>query len=645
MFETETRRESANPLPAAARRRRLPVGAEVQPGGGVHFRLWAPQRRRVDLVVVAAKGEPPPTTELRLDRDGDGYWVGLLDRVGAGTRYAYRLDGEDKLYPDPASRYQPEGPHGPSEVVDPGTFAWTDATWSGLTLAGQVVYELHIGTFTPEGSWAAAAARLPHLQELGITAIEVMPVAEFPGAFGWGYDGVELYAPYRGYGRPDDFRRFVDQAHRLGLGVVLDVVYNHFGPDGNYLSCFWPGYFSDKSTEWGQAIDYSAPATRELVAHNAAYWIDEYHLDGLRLDATQSIFDDPANHIVAELTRKARAAAGKRTIVVFAENEPQETGLVRPPEVGGYGLDSLWNDDFHHSARVALTGHTEAYYADYLGSPQELISAAKYGYLFQGQWYVWQKQRRGQSARGIPPRAFAAYLENHDQVANTCQGARLWRASAPGRFRAMTGLLLLGPWTPLLFQGQEWNASPPFLFFADHHEELAGLVQKGRVEFLAQFPSCATPEMRDNLAAPHARATFERCILDWSEPGQGAHAQMLALHRDLLALRRADPVIRTQATAGVTLDGAVLGPDAFLLRYLAVDEADDRLLLVNLGRDLPLRPASEPLLAPPAGARWKVAWSSEDPRYGGEGTAGFESETDVPRLPGQAALLLTATRG
>jgi maltooligosyltrehalose trehalohydrolase len=645
----------------AAVRRRLPIGAEVQPGG-VHLRLWAPERRRVEVVWGPDRPgqrlagpelarEPGYFNNQLLERDSAGYWSGLLARAGAGTHYAFRLDDDDKLYPDPASRFQPEGPHGPSEVIDPGAFAWTDQGWSGATLPGQVVYELHIGTFTAQGTWQAAAARLPQLREVGVTALEVMPVAEFPGRFGWGYDGVNLFAPYHGYGRPDDFRRFVDAAHRLGLAVLLDVVYNHFGPDGNYLSAFWPRYFSDKATEWGQAINYDGggqvdPApTRQLVTSNAGYWIDEYHLDGLRLDATQSIFDDSPEHVVTALTRQARAAAGTRPILVFAENEPQEPRLVRPPEQGGNGLDALWNDDFHHSARVVLTGRSEAYYTDYRGAPQEFISAAKYGYLYQGQWYVWQKQRRGQSARGLPPRAFAAYLENHDQVANSGRGGRLWQSTSPARLRAMTGLLLLGPWTPLLFQGQEWNASAPFLFFADHNPELARLVSAGRVEFLAQFESCATSEMQAQLAPPEAHETFARCLLDWQERDRPAHAAALALHRDLLALRQRDPVIRTQGSDGVTVDGAVLGPDAFLLRYLAPRAADDRLLLVNFGRQLALRPAPEPLLAAPDGTRWQVQWSSEDPRYGGDGTPPVEREDDALHLMAEATVLLQAQPG
>jgi maltooligosyltrehalose trehalohydrolase len=615
--------------------RRIPIGAEVQPGGGVHFRLWAPTRRRVE-VVLEPGGEVVP-----LEAEGGGYWSALAPGARAGQRYRYRVDGEGP-FPDPASRFQPEGPHAPSEVIDPASFAWTDHGWEGLRMAGQVMYELHLGTFTPEGTWDGARGRLPHLRDLGVTAVELMPAATFPGTFGWGYDGVDLYAPYAGYGRPDDFRRFVDEAHRLGLGVLLDVVYNHLGPDGNYLRVFSPHYFSEKTTDWGEAINYdgahSGPV-RELFAENAAYWVSEFHVDGLRLDATQDIFDGSGDHILADLTRRARAAAGGRSILVVAENEPQEARLVRPQVVGGYGLDGLWNDDFHHAAQVALTGRNEAYYTDYLGSPQELISTAKHGYLYQGQRYEWQKKRRGSSTRGIPPYAFVNYIENHDQVANSSTGERLWRLTTPGRHRAMTAYLLLGPWTPLLFQGQEWSSTAPFLFFADHNPELRPLVRKGRAEFLAQFRRCATAETRDQLRDPGAPETLAACRLDWSETARAPHQQSLALHRDLLVLRRTDPVLSAQGEHGVALDGAVLGPECFLLRH-STAQGDDRLLVVNLGRDLLLRPAPEPLLAPPDGQRWAVAWSSESARYGGGGTPPVDSDDEGWRILAHAAVLL-----
>jgi maltooligosyltrehalose trehalohydrolase len=574
-----------------------------------------------------------------LKPEGDGYFSGLAD-VAVGGRYRYRLDGA-ALVADPASRRQPEGPHGPSEVVDPTSFRWNDARWTGVRRAGQVIYEMHVGTFTREGTWAAAARELPALAELGVTVIEMMPVAEFPGRFGWGYDGVALFAPTRLYGAPDDLRRFVDTAHGVGLGVIVDVVYNHLGPDGNVLGAFAAAYFTDRYTnEWGEAINFDGPDSgpvREFFVANAGYWIDEFHMDGLRLDATQQMFDASPRHVLLDIARRAREAAGARAVLLVAENEPQLARLVRPPEQGGYGLDALWNDDFHHSARVALTGRREAYYQDYAGRPQELVSAVKRGFLYQGQHYAWQHLRRGAPARDLPSAALVGYLQNHDQVANTPRGERLHAVVSPGRWRAMTALLLLSPATPMLFQGQEFAASSPFVYFADHTPTLAARVREGRKDFLAQFPSIATPEVSACLPDPGLWATFERCKLDLGE--RARHAQAYALHADLLALRRNDPVFRAQGGGGV--DGAVLGAEAFVLRFFG-DDGDDRLLVVNLGADLALAVLPEPLLAPPDDARWTLAWSSEAPRYGGCGTAPFDP--DGPwRLPAQAALVLAPT--
>jgi maltooligosyltrehalose trehalohydrolase len=611
--------------------RKYPIGAEVREGG-VHFRVWAPRRRRVEVVLE------PAGQLIALEPEPHGYYSGRAAGVGAGALYRFRLDGDNYHYPDPASRFQPEGPHGPSQVVDPGRFGWTDQSWRGAALPGQVIYEMHIGTFTREGTWEAAARELPELAALGVTVLEVMPVAEFPGQFGWGYDGVDLFAPTRLYGTPDDFRRFVDRAHSLGLGVILDVVYNHFGPDGNYLRQFAEHYFTDRhENEWGEAINFDdehAGPVREFFATNAAYWIDEYHLDGLRLDATQQIFDDSPEHILTVIGRRVREAARGRATLIVAENEEQEAKLARPPERGGYGLDGLWNDDFHHSARVALTGHREAYYSDYRGEPQEFVSAVKWGYLYQGQLYSWQKKRRGAPALDLPPAAFVTFLENHDQVANSGQGLRVRELTSPGRYRALTALLLLAPGTPMLFQGQEFGASSPFLYFADHNPELAKLVRTGRAKFLAQFPTLATAEAQAALKSPADPATFEMCKLDFTE--RQRHKSVYDLYRDLLRLRRADVAFRAQRPRGV--DGAVLAPHAFVLRYF-VDGGADRLLVVNLGRDLHVVPAPEPLLAPPPGMAWRLLWSSEDLRYGGGGTAAVEMD-DGWHLHGEAAVVL-----
>jgi maltooligosyltrehalose trehalohydrolase len=506
-----------------------------------------------------------------------------------------------------------------------------------------VIYEMHIGTFTPEGTWDAAGERLADLVDVGITTLEVLPVAEFPGRFGWGYDGVLLFAPYHRYGSCDDFRRFVDRAHSIGLGVILDVVYNHIGPDGNYLAQFADTYFTKQhTTDWGDAINYYAPGSdgvRELVIANARYWIDEYHLDGLRLDATQNIYDESQPHILAEVGAAARKAATGRDVLLVAESEHQDARLVRPASGGGCGLDKIWCDDFHHSMIVAATGQREAYYTDYRGSAQELVSAVKHGVLYQGQYYRWQKHRRGAPAWDLDAHHSLVYLENHDQVANSFDGRRLHQATSPGRYRALTALFLLAPQTPMLFQGQEFGSGAPFLFFADHKAELAALVRKGRAKFLAQFASIATLDPAW-LADPADEKTFERSRLDWTE--RERNAEHLALHRDLIGLRRRDPVLSAELT---TLDGAVLSDSAFVVRYQPsagdFSGPDDRLLVVNLGAELALDVVPEPLLAPAdPGRGWKRLWYSDDPCYGGRGAWQIESRNGEWRIPAESATLL-----
>jgi maltooligosyltrehalose trehalohydrolase len=591
---------------------------------------------------------------VTLPAEDSGYFSGLAPDARAGSRYKYKLDGGE-IAPDPASRFQPEGPHGSSEVVDASAFPWADRNWRGVALPHQVIYEMHVGTFTKQGVWSSAQAELPHLAETGVTVLEIMPVAEFPGRFGWGYDGVQWFAPSHLYGAPDDFRRFIDRAHSLGLGVILDVVYNHLGPDGNYLPKFAPQYFCDQTiTDWGPAINFdgndSGPV-REFCIANACYWIDEFHLDGLRLDATQDIHDGSEDHILRAMAREVRKRAAPREVIVIAENEPQQVKLVKPADKGGYGLDALWNDDFHHTAMVALTGHNEAYYTDYLGTPQEFISSVKYGYLYQGQHYKWQKKPRGTPGLDLNPAVMVAFIQNHDQIANSAYGERCDRLTSRGKLRAVTALLLLAPSTPMLFQGQEFGASSPFLFFADHGPELAKQIRRGRAEFLAQFRSLATPEMQQRFSDPGDPATFERCKLDVSE--RETHREIYDLHRDLLRLRRDEPAFRAQKRRGV--DGAVLSSEAFVLRFFGDqgDAGDDRLLLVNLGLDLHLDPAPEPLLAPPGDCGWTTLWSSEDPKYGGIGAPPLDTPSlgtpargtdDNWRIPGHAAVLLKPNR-
>jgi maltooligosyltrehalose trehalohydrolase len=554
--------------------------------------------------------------------------------------YRYRVNGKDS-FPDPCSRFQPEGPHGPSLIVDPAAFRWSDREWSGIHMRGQVIYELHIGTFTPEGTFDAAIEQLDELKALGITVIEVMPVAEFPGRWNWGYDGVDLYAPAHVYGDHEAMKRFVDHAHHQGLGVILDVVYNHLGPDGNYLPVFTDEFFTDRhANEWGESINFDGPGSqevREFFIQNACYWINEFHMDGLRLDAVHAIHDESPVHVLGDMSRQAREAAGARSVIFIAECETQLVETIRPIEQGGWGLDGVWSEDFHHATRVAITGRTEGYYADYRGAPQELVSSVKRAFLFQGQRYQWQKKPRGGVVKDEPADGFVFYLQNHDQVANQLWGDRLHVKASPGVVRALTALLLLAPETPMLFMGQEFAASSPFLFFTDFPSaELGKQVHEGRKQFLAQFPSFASPDAQAAVPDPCDPAVFQRSKLDLSE--RRRHAEWYDLHRDLLRLRREDPIIGKQARERI--DGAVISPQAFVLRYFGEDD-DDRLLIINLGGDLQYMPAPEPLLAPGPRGPWEFIWSSDAPRYGGPGTIEPLSEEGWRIAAGSAALYAT----
>ena len=628
-------------FPMSSVKRRYPIGAEVVGENETHFRLWAPKARELDVVL-----EHSPSLERTfhsLTPEPGGYFSGAIN-AGVGTRYRFRVNGGEIFYPDPASRFQPDGPHGPSCIVDPRQFEWTDSQWPGITLKGQIIYEMHIGTFTKEGTWRAAAEQLPELARIGITVVEMMPVADFPGKFGWGYDGVNLFTPSHLYGTPDDLRTFIDRAHSLGLAVILDVVYNHFGPDGNYLAVFSDDYLiREKENEWGNAINFDGPNSepvREFFITNGRYWIEEFHFDGFRFDATHAIRDQSSEYIIGEVGRAAREAVGSRSIILVVENDLQEAKMARPRIEGGDDLDGMWNDDFHHSAVVALTGRKEAYFADYLGAPQEFISAAKYGFLYQGQARSWRNALRGTTTFGIPPEVFVCFIENHDQIANTGPGERLRFQTSPGRYRAMTALLLLGPWTPLLFQGQEFGASSPFLFFADIGDaSVRDAIRRGRAEWLARFLSLSEQQAWQTLPAPDDPQVFARCKLDFSE--RQGNRELYDLHIDLLNLRREDSRFRQQSSGGI--DGAVLGSASFVLRFLS-NENDDRLLLINLGARQVLRPASEPFLAPPSGCTWETLWTSNSPRYGGAGAVAIANE-ERWLLPDESAIALRPARG
>ncbi len=580
--------------------------------GGVQFRVWAPKVERVDVLF----GNGPT---FSLEKDEGGYFSRTISSAIPGMMYRYRLNGGSD-FPDPCSRFQPEGPHGPSQIVDSSTYRWRDQGWPGVRMAGQVLYELHIGAFTKEGTFDAAIQELDGLKRLGITLLELMPVAEFPGRWNWGYDGVCLFAPSHRYGDYDALKRFVDAAHMRGIGVILDVVYNHFGPDGNYLSAFSDDYVTDRyPNEWGQALNFDGPRSegmRDMVIQNACYWIQEFRLDGLRLDATHAIHDAGAMHVLGELSLETRRTAGQRSIVLIAESEQQDMRALRSVDEGGWGLDAIWSDDFHHTCRVAATGRREAYYTDYLGAPQELVSAVKRGFLYQGQRYHWQDKARGTVVGAEPASSFVFYLQNHDQIGNSLMGGRLHTMTSPGRYRAITAFWLLAPQTPMLFMGQEFASSANFRYFVDFAgHDLGPKVRKGRQEFLSQFPSYASEDAQAAMLDPSDPSVFEQSKLDRHERQE--HAPLYRLHRDLLRLRREDAVFSAQARD--RLDGAVLGSHAFVIRYYE-ETGCDRLLVVNLGADLHLVPAPEPMLAPQQTGSWSLVWSSNHPQYDGPGT-------------------------
>jgi maltooligosyltrehalose trehalohydrolase len=459
--------------------------------------------------------------EVAMTKQVDGYFTASVPGAAPGTRYSFYVDGRGP-FPDPASRYQPEGVHGPSLVVDPSSYQWHDAAWTGIALPDAVFYELHVGAFTPEGTYRAAAGKLAYLKDLGITAIELMPLSDFAGDRNWGYDGVAPFAPARPYGTPDELRAFIDQAHQLGLAVFLDVVYNHFGPDGAYQSTFSSHYFTKRHhTPWGDAVNYDSALSepvREYVIENALRWVNEYHFDGLRLDATHAIKDDSSPHILAEL----KAKLGPRVLVI-AEDCRNLAELVKPASQGGLGLDAIWADDFHHQMRRFLAGDRDGYFAPYPDSIASLVNIIKRGWM-----------RGNSDTTGIDTFRFVFCIQNHDQIGNRAVGDRLHHNVDLPTYRAASALLLLLPQTPLLFMGQEWAAGTPFRFFTDHHDELGRLVTEGRRREFA-FSQSSIPD-------PQLLETYQASKLRWDELSAEPHASVLRLYKSLLRMRRLEPI-------------------------------------------------------------------------------------------------------
>jgi malto-oligosyltrehalose trehalohydrolase len=538
-----------------------PHGPEVRPDGTVRFRLWAPACDRVQLELA---GEPCP---LNLSPIGGGWFELITGRAGVGSLYRFVLPGGMRV-PDPASRYQPDDVHGPSEVIDPSVWSWNDAGSQGRPWNKAVIYELHLGSFTPQGTFRSAIEKLDHLVSLGVTAIEIMPIADFPGRRNWGYDGVLMYAPDSSYGRPEDLKALVEAAHGQGLMVFLDVIYNHFGPDGNYLPVYAPQFFTNRhKTPWGPAVNFDGEgsrAVRDFVVHNAIYWVRQYHMDGLRLDAVHAIFDDSPKHILAEVAERVRAGVPERQFHLILENEENEARwLERDGSMRPRFYTAQWNDDAHHALHTAVTGEDKGYYLEYRGDSVKLGRALAEGFAFQGEMMTYRGRPRGEPSNHLPPAAFIAFLQNHDQIGNRAFGDRIAPTASLKALRAAAAVYLLLPQIPMLFMGEEWGASSPFPFFCDFGPDLAEAVRKGRREEFARFPEFQDPAQRERIPDPQADETFASSKLVWSEIDEPEHQACLEWYRRILSRRRESIVplidrIRHGGTFKLLADGAVV---------------------------------------------------------------------------------------
>ena len=592
----------------------MPFGAEIQPDGKVRFRLWGPG---VASVSLAIEGAPEP---LPLIKNDAGWHELVTANASVGTKYRFVLP-DGLQVPDPASRFQPEDVHGPSEVIDPSSYEWKDAEWTGRPWTEAVIYELHLGCFTEQGTFLGAIEKLDHLVRLGVTAIEIMPIADFTGKRNWGYDGVLLYAPDSSYGRPEDLKALVDAAHGRGLSVLLDVVYNHFGPDGNYLSSYAPQSFTKHhKTPWGDAINYDdegSETVRAFVVHNALYWIEEFHLDGLRLDAVHEIKDDSPKHLLEEIAQHVRALPLSRPIHLVLENEKnQASRLTRGDNGQPLEYTAQWNDDMHHVLHTAATLEDRGYYNDYKDDTEKLGRALAEGFAFQGQVMECIGTERGEPSAHLPPGAFVAFMQNHDQIGNRAFGERINAIASPEAVHAIASVYLLLPQTPMLFMGEEWCSSQPFPFFCDFDGELGELVRKGRREEFSSFPEFHDPEQRERIPDPQAEETFLSGKLDWEQAKQGVHAEWVEWYTRILQVRKQQIVPLVEQITSNAGDYSVIAHGAVQVRWKV---GDRRLVLsANLSDDTVTEfpaPEGSPLWQQgpqPEGTTmrpWSVLWS------------------------------------
>ena len=597
---------------------------------GVRYRVWAPGRMDV-AVEVDCKATGKHET-VSLHRDAEGYFQAIHHGSHAGDTYKFRLGG-DATFPDMFSRWQSEGAHGGSMVIDPTGYEWKDAEWKRPAFRDFVLYELHIGTFTQAGTFLAAIDKLEHVRDLGATAIEIMPVADFPGARNWGYDGVSLFAPARCYGKPDDMRVLVDAAHGFGLAVVLDVVYNHLGPDGNYLGAYSPYYFTKKhKTPWGDALNFdddkSGPV-REMFLANAIYWLEEYHIDGLRLDATHAMQDDSPHHILAEIAD----AVHQRGCYAFAEDERNSAALV-VSKPKGFGLNAVYADDFCHTVQVALGDMRFA--DDFTGAPEELADELENGWLYRGQKSAHTGKPRGTECRDLPPERFLFCISNHDQSGNHAFGERLNHLCTPAEYRAASALLLLAPYTPQIFMGQEWATTAPFIYFTDHKPDLGRAVREGRRKEFAKYRDFIDSKNTREIPDPQGAEAFEKSKLPWGEIENAPHAEILALYRECLALRMGARAFRPDGRE--TWKAANLG---MIVLHLRNDH--DWLVLVDFRGSHHCSLAEEEFCRLRVGKKWSFVLSTSEKRFGGNGEKSFDEESEVAIFKQPELLVLKAS--
>jgi maltooligosyltrehalose trehalohydrolase len=564
------------------RKHEMPFGAECRDNGTVRFRLWAPKASAVILQL----GDPERDLSMsRLDEGG----FELTTAANAGAHYAFKID-DKYLVPDPASRWQPFGVHGASEVIDPLAYDWQDSNWKSRRWDETVIYELHVGTFSPEGTFDGAEAKLEYLADLGVTAVELMPLATFPGERNWGYDGVLSYAPARCYGRPEDLKRLIDSAHAKNLMVFLDVVYNHFGPEGNYLGLYAPQFFTDRHrTPWGQAINFDGPCSRtvrDFFIHNALYWLEEYHFDGLRFDAVHAIVDDSRPDILTELAEAVRTKFdAERHVHLVLENDNNAAHyLCGDAKARPSCYNAQWNDDIHHALHVLVTGEKDGYYSDYAKNPAwHLERCLAEGFSYQGEDSSFRNgAKRGQPSRDLPPTCFVSFLQNHDQVGNRALGERIAELADPEALKSAMAILLLAPSPPLLFMGEEFGATTPFLFFCDFGPELASKVTEGRRAEFARFEQFNSPQAQKQIPDPNSKETFLRSKLDWESLERESHSNWLEFYRNVLKCRRAKivPLIKDIAPGRATFE--ILGPDALSVQW-PFSKSGSLQLIANFG--------------------------------------------------------------